>query len=132
MTENQPRCLHSAADLLSIGRDAAITLRISCIGPAYRPSIQCQIGVPIRLGPRPQASSGCDETALGLTTEQQWDCRETASVVLTDHWLRPSCRCGCINELGSRVQWASFDRSQLLAHDRLIADVTQCPAATQI
>jgi hypothetical protein len=30
-----------------------------------------------------QSKSGCDETALVLTTELQWDCRETASVVLT-------------------------------------------------
>jgi hypothetical protein len=50
-------CFCSATDLPSLGRGAAIWLRITCIGPAHRPSIQCQISVPIELGPMPRPSS---------------------------------------------------------------------------
>src|ERR1700730_12082081 len=54
LAENQPSCFHNAVDPLWLGRGAAIRLRINCIGPAHPPSIQCQIGVPIKLGPTPQ------------------------------------------------------------------------------
>ena len=54
---DQPSCFDNAADLLWLGRGAAIRLQRNCIGPAHRPSIQCQIGVPIKLGPMPRGSS---------------------------------------------------------------------------
>src|SRR2546423_5460815 len=38
---------HNATDLLWLGRGAALRLRINGIGPAHRPSIQCQIGDPL-------------------------------------------------------------------------------------
>jgi hypothetical protein len=57
---------------------------------------------------------GCDESALVLSTEQQWGCRENASVLLTD---RPSCCGQAVAELLSMVR-TSFNQA-IAAYRRL-------------
>jgi hypothetical protein len=61
----------------------------NCNGPAHRPSISAR-SVSDQAWADFPSKFGYDESALVLTTEQRWDCRETASLLPTG---RRSC-CG--------------------------------------
>ena len=82
-----PQCDRSAFAWTRNSDPAANKLRRSLLTGRQ---FQCQIGVTIKLGPNAPGKFGCEESALVLTTEQQWDCRENALVLPTDC---PSC-CG--------------------------------------
>src|ERR1700730_6516644 len=66
---------------------AANKLHWSCSPAANAVPDRCS---GIKLEPMAPSKFGCNESAVLLTTEPQWDCREAASVLLTD---RPPC-CG--------------------------------------
>jgi hypothetical protein len=85
-TQLFPQCDRSAFAWTRSSDPAADKLHWSCSPAVNSVPDRCSD----QLGPMSPSTFSCDESALVLTAEQRWDCRETASVLLTD---RPSC-CG--------------------------------------